>query len=213
MLYLGCGTGRLALPLSRVADEVVAVDDDEAMLEVLRDRTPPELAPRLRIVHADAAALRLDETFGLVALPSSLLNGILDDERRAGVLAAAARHCRDDGEAVLQVLNPYWLARLDAPEAGVIEPRGGGAPIEVRIEPGELEAWEQRRRARLTYRFPDGAVLHDDLDALALTPRELRRSLDRAGLRIVERWGAVPGRQALDVASPTWHLVCSPEHR
>jgi SAM-dependent methyltransferase len=213
VLYVGAGTGRLAVPVAEVTRELVAVDNDPGMLAAFRTRleaTDPALAGRVRLVEADAASLSLVERFGLVVLPSNLLNGITDPAARAAAAKAAAAHCLPDGHVVMQVLNPYWLACDDPSARGRIQPDADAPPIDVAIRRHEFDTWEQRAHATITYRFADGAELVDEIDAIVLYPRELRALVYQAGLKVVDRWGAVPGEDALDVAGGTWHLVCAP---
>jgi SAM-dependent methyltransferase len=213
VLYVGCGTGRLAVPIAEVARELVAVDVDAGMLEAFRSRlaeADDDLAARVRLVEEDAASLSLGERFGLVVLPSNLLNGITDPAARAATARAAATHCLPDGHVVMQVLNPYWLACEDPSARGRIQPDADAPPIDVAIRRHEFDTWEQRAHATITYRFADGAELVDEIDAIVLYPRELRALVYQAGLKVVDRWGAVPGEDPLDVAGGTWHLVCAP---
>jgi SAM-dependent methyltransferase len=210
VLYVGCGTGRLGAPLAEVCDELVGVDHDPEMLAAFRHRVAgdPDLAGRVRLVEADAAELDLGERFGLVVLPSNLLNGIVDPAQRTEVARAAAAHCRDDGRVVLQVLNPYWMACQDPSARGRIHPADGSAPLDVAIRMIGFDPWEQRQRATITYRFADGVELADDIDAVALYPRELRALVFQAGLRIEDRWGSRPGRDDVSTEGGSWHLVC-----
>lgn len=211
VLYLGCGTGRLATPMAAACDLLVGVDRDPAMLAAFDRRLDAESQRRVRLVEGDAADLRLGERFGAVVAPSNLLNGLPDAEARQAVVRTAAEHCLGVGTVVLQVLNPYWLATAgDGPAEGTIAARGGGDDVAVRVDQVEFEPWTQRLRARITYRFADGETLRDPVDAVALFPEELRRLTRDAGLVIVERRGAAPGTQPLGLAGGSWHLVCRP---
>lgn len=211
VLYVGCGTGRLAIPIAEVCDELVAVDRDPEMLRTFAARIEgTELADRIELVESEAAELRVDGRFGLVVLPSSLLNGIHDPAERTAATRAAASSCGPDGRVVLQVLNPYWMAGDDRSARGRISAAEGGESIDVAIRMLGFDAWEQRQQASITYRFADGEELVDEIDAIALYPRELRALAFQAGLDIVERWGAVPGRDELALTGGSWHLVCRP---
>lgn len=213
VLYVGCGTGRLAAPMARACRELVAVDHDPRMLAAFERRleAEPELADRVRLVEADASSLAVEGAFGLVVLPSNLLNGIVDPVARTAAARAAARHCRPDGRVVLQVLNPYWMACDDPSVRGRVHPADGGPPIDVAIRRLGFDPWEQRQRAIITYRFADGEELTDDVDAVALYPRELRALALQADLVIDERWGARPGRDDATTDAGSWHLVCRPQ--
>lgn len=208
VLYVGCGAGRLAIPLAEVCDRLVGVDRDPEMAAASAARLPASLAERVEIVAARLEDLELDRHFGLVVVPSSLLNEIVEPPARLRALTAAARHCHRDGRVVLQVLNPYWLAGEALAVQGTITAADGSSTVRVSISDGSFDVWEQRRRADIRYGFADGEVLVDRLDAVALFPWELRTLVDDAGLEFVEAWGGRPGRDRLDRTGGTWHLVC-----
>lgn len=210
VLYLGCGTGRLALPIAEACELLVGVDVDRGMLEAFAERLAGPLRDRVRLIRGSAAEVDVGERFGLVVLPSNLLNGLVEPDQRAALMRTAAGHCREDGEVVLQVLNPYWMAAQQGGGVGALEPEPGGERVEVSIEELSFDAWEQRQQGTLVYRFPDGSQLTDRVDAVALYPIELRAMASQAGLEIVERRGADPARDALGVPGGTWHLVCRP---
>lgn len=234
VLYLGAGTGRLALPLAEHCRSLVAVERDAAVADVLRRRLAdrPDLADHVLVVESDvrglasgteiarddeAAGARFAGWFGRVLLPSSLLNELLDADDRLAVLRLAAQRCAAEGRVVLQVLNPYWLSDGPPREDGHLQPADGGAPVPVRVSRLESWPWAQRHRLRLVYTLGVAVGPHDvaermtdELDVVALYPNELRALCRRAGLEIVERWGAVPGVSPLDRTGGTWHLVCRP---
>ena len=63
VLELGCGTGRIALPLARDGYDVAAVDFSPAMLDALREKLtdePPDVAARVQVIQADMRRLELD---------------------------------------------------------------------------------------------------------------------------------------------------------
>lgn len=223
VLYLGAGTGRLLLPVAERARSTVAVERRPAVAAVLRERleAEPELAERVIVVEADVRDLAGGEDapapagwFGRVLLPSSLLNELVDPADRLAVLRAAAHRCAHDGRVVLQVLNPYWLVAGPDVEEGALVPAGGGVPMPVVVHRVEQWAWAQRHRLRIVYTLDPGAPgvpaerATDELDVVALFPRELEQLCRRAGLVVEERWGSMPGETVLDRRGGTWHLVC-----
>jgi SAM-dependent methyltransferase len=70
ILDAGCGTGRVAIELSRRGRDVVGVDMDPSMLEVARQK-----APHVPWVEGDLADPRLvfDRTFDVVVLAGNVL--------------------------------------------------------------------------------------------------------------------------------------------
>jgi SAM-dependent methyltransferase len=205
VLELGAGAGRLTAAFLDAGLEVTAVERDPAMLAALRAR----VGARAQVVAADVSALPPLPAAGLVVLPSSLLNELPDAAARRRVLTGAARRCRPDGHVALHLLGPWWLAALNGRTRGTLRPAHGAGDVEVTITAGPFDAWRGRRRARLDYRFADGATLEDHLDAAVVTGDELSTGLTQAGLAIEQRYGAAPPAGPPD-EGPAWHLVCRP---
>lgn len=205
VLELGAGTGRLTAHLAHHA-EVTAVDHDASALRRLADRVKDAAHP-VRSVKADVTTLALDDRFGLVALPVSLVNEIPTLVGRRAVVQVAAAHCRPDGRVAFALLNPLWLL-AGGPSSGTIE---GVAGEQVELDAGHrtVDLWTQHARARLTYRFPDGTTLDDELEAAAVFPAELELLLDAVGLEVTEVWGGVPGEGPPSPDDGSWHVVAA----
>jgi SAM-dependent methyltransferase len=96
VLDAGCGTGRVAIELSRRGYRVVGVDVDEAMLETARVK-----APELAWVRGDLADPRLDfgQTFDVVVMAGNVLIFVPSGSEDQ-VLANAARWLNPGGHLV-----------------------------------------------------------------------------------------------------------------
>lgn len=199
VLELGAGTGRITRRLAEVA-EVVAVDHDASAMAMLPGHVERHVA--------DAGEIDLGRLFGLVALPVALLNELADRTARRRALQAAAAHCRPDGKVALQVLNPFWLM-LGEDSDGIID-GADGTRVQVTADHRPADLWAQRAHADLRYRFADGEVLVDRLEASAVFPEELELLLEGAGLEVVERWGAVPGQDRPSLDDGSWFVVARP---
>lgn len=208
VVELGAGTGRLTAAFLAAGARVTAVDRDPLMVSALREIDGS--AVDLEVVEADVAALADGPPAGLVALPAALLNELPDAAARRAALAGAADRCRHDGMVALHLLSPWWLAGMSGRGVGHLVDADGHEPVDVTIEDRGFSTWTARRQARLTYRFPDGEVLVDDLDAAVVTPGELDGAFVAAGLELVAAYGAVPpaGVGDTDVA---WHLLLRPD--
>ncbi len=57
ILELGCGTGRLLIPLAEAGYRLVGLDYDAGMLEALQARLPATSAERVGLVQADLRAI------------------------------------------------------------------------------------------------------------------------------------------------------------
>lgn len=157
VLYLGIGSGRIAVPLHRAGIDVVGVDAHPGMLARLRERAPD--IPTHQSLLAD---LDLGQRFDLIIGPSSIL---IDD----GNLAAAARHLAPGGRVGMELMNPHWL------EAG--RHRG------VRL----LRRSDGSTTMEVDYRLPDGSVVVQVVNDMQVgpAPEDAEARLDRFGLSLV----------------------------
>lgn len=114
ILEIGCGSGRLLVPLARGGQAVTGVDSSPEMLaraELRLASEPPEVRARTRLVNADVKSLALPEadTYGLIAFGYNTFMHL--DEAGAG---AALKRLRPllagDGRLVIDVANPILLS-------------------------------------------------------------------------------------------------------
>ena len=107
ILELGCGTGRVLIPLARLGYRITGVDASAAMLERARDKVAEEdLTERVTLVEQEMGELELEERFNLAfaALNSFAHLHATDDQLAA--LARIRRHLNPGGLLVLDMFNP-----------------------------------------------------------------------------------------------------------
>jgi len=126
-LYLGIGTGRLAVPLARAGVPLVGVDSHPGMLAHLRRREPTIVTHLARI-----ESLHLAERFERMIAPSNILS-------TTPLLRAAARHLAPGGRLAFELLNPHWLEAGPHPRVRVMEHRQGEVDLELDYETGHTQ--------------------------------------------------------------------------
>jgi SAM-dependent methyltransferase len=114
ILELGCGTGRVLLPLVREGYQVTGVEVSSAMLAVARGKVDAEaLADRATLVQQDMRHLALDDRFNLAfAAINSFLHLSTTDEQLA-TLGRIRLHLNPGGLLVLDLFNPDLDRLLD----------------------------------------------------------------------------------------------------
>lgn len=112
VLELGCGTGRVLLPIARAGIECVGLDTSAAMLEVFARRQPP---PHVRLVQGDMRSFRLESRFPLITAPFRALQHLLDLEAQLEALTNVRRHLTEGGLFAFDVFDPK-LELLAAPD-------------------------------------------------------------------------------------------------
>jgi SAM-dependent methyltransferase len=119
VLEIGCGTGRVLLPIARAGHTAVGVDPSAAMLEVFRAKGLPE---NLTLVCGRAQDLALEQRdFGLATMPFRAFMHLERTEDQLETLRRIRSHLRPDGWLALDVFDPD-LARMAALEESGEQP-------------------------------------------------------------------------------------------
>jgi ubiquinone/menaquinone biosynthesis C-methylase UbiE len=189
VLELGCGTGRLALPLMKSGARVVGVDRSDAMLSRARLKARRAgLGRRARFVRADIRRLpfRSRSGFGLVMAPYGMLQSLTSERDLAATLASVARVIRRDGVFGIDLVPD--LPRWSEYKRRVTQSGSRDARTYLTLR----ETVRQDRRRRLTM-FDQEYVERRDgrrrVHRFALTFRtlsvpQMRTRLEKAGFRI-----------------------------
>lgn len=187
VLDLGCGTGDLALRLSKKC-RVTAIDPAEAMLAIAR-RKPH--ADRITWRQADARSLRLEDRFDLVCLTGHSFQCFLDAGRQLEVLRTIASHLAPEGRFVFDSRNPACPVRK--------ERRLGEVSREYdHKQHGKIVALNQSRYDEATgilsyeniYRVVATGAQHSAGAQIKYTPlNELKNLIASAGLSVVSWYG------------------------
>ena len=108
VLELGCGTGRVSIPIAEAGADVTGLDFSQAMLEVarrkLRRRAPVD--GTLSLLHADMRDFNLDDRFALVIIPFRGFLSLLTVEDQVRTLRAIKGHLAPGGRLAFNVFVP-----------------------------------------------------------------------------------------------------------
>lgn len=112
ILELGCGTGRVALPVARQGATVVGIDRSDAMLDRARRRVRrSRLGSRVQLVRGDIRHLPFpDRLFPLVMAPYGILQSLLVERDLKQTLESVARVLTRQGTFGLELVAdlPAW---------------------------------------------------------------------------------------------------------
>jgi SAM-dependent methyltransferase len=115
VLEVGCGTGRVLLPLAKAGCEVTGVDASAHMLALLRDKLDSErnLAGHARLEQADMRDFRLEpeRPFDLAIVAVKTFAYLLEHADQRRCLQTIAQHLRPGGVLALDLLHPTpdWI--------------------------------------------------------------------------------------------------------
>jgi len=109
VLELGCGTGRIALPLVLAGHRVTGVDVSEAMLRrarVRRKALDPEVAIRLRFSRQDMRSFRFPRRFEAAVVAFSTFNLLPNPVDRGDCLGRLAASLAPGAPLILDLASP-----------------------------------------------------------------------------------------------------------
>lgn len=112
VLELGCGSGRLLLPLARAGINVTGVDNSAPMLARAKAKLAQEATAvqnRVTLLEADMTQLKLGETFGLILIPYNTFMH-LDSKQAVAALKKAHAHLSPIGRLFIDLANPFTIA-------------------------------------------------------------------------------------------------------
>jgi len=206
VLELGCGTGRVFLPLSAHCAHIHGADISEAMVDICRDKLlrAGVSSERATVEVADICRLDLGRRFDLIIAPFRVFQNLETDEQVDALFDVVRRHLAPAGTCVLNVFRPYadeqtqrqrWAARSQE-TLDWERPLGGGRLVAYEcirsVHPTKLICYP-----RLTYRYFEGDALKDeavlDIAMRAYYAGEFEELVAAHGFRVLNRWGGYAG--------------------
>ncbi|MGD9092282.1 MAG: class I SAM-dependent methyltransferase [Anaerolineales bacterium] len=109
VLEVGCGTGRVLIPIARAGIEIAGLDISTHMLAVCRNkllREKEDVQSRVTLVEGDMRQFQLDSQFALVTIPFRPFQHLLTVEDQLSCLRSIWRHLPRGGHFILDIFNP-----------------------------------------------------------------------------------------------------------
>jgi len=195
VVEVGCGTGRILLPIARAGCAITGIDGSKHMLERCRARLsaePPAVQSRVQLVQHDMRDFDLGAKFALIIAPFRVVQHLttIDDQLR--FLATVARHLTPRGRLIFDVFNPRFDAlvgadgveREDTPEQRLPD----GRTLRRTYRVARVRWIDQVSEAELIY-YVDGERYVQAFEMRWYLPAELRNLLARAGFNVREIYG------------------------
>jgi SAM-dependent methyltransferase len=109
ILELGCGTGRLTIPLAKENLNIWGLDLSEPMLEIIKSKIenlPDKYKKNIHISHQNMASFKLENKFGMIFIPFRTFQSLTSSEEQRSCLKAVYEHLNDDGLFIVNVFKP-----------------------------------------------------------------------------------------------------------
>jgi SAM-dependent methyltransferase len=111
VLEMGCGTGRVLLPIAREGIEIHGLDNSAPMLRVLKAHLasePPEVQRKVHLHQGDMRRFRTNKKFALVIIPFRPLQHMHTLPDQLATLTTAAYHLAKKGRLAFDVFYPKY---------------------------------------------------------------------------------------------------------
>ncbi|MFD2369227.1 class I SAM-dependent methyltransferase [Brevibacillus sp. GCM10020057] len=208
VLELGCGTGRISIPLAQAGVDVTGLDLSLEMLERARQKAAAAgVADSLRLLQGDMRNFDLGQTFSLIMIPFRSFLHLLHIHEQMKALTSIRKHLAPGGKFVMNVFVPKIQHFHE--ESEKMSLRGT-----YRLDNGEEVAmWDYTRYdhfqqlsevTRIYERSnADGVMIERVTGRFTLRyiyPAELHHLLRLNGLKVVQRYGTFT-KGAFDASS------------
>jgi SAM-dependent methyltransferase len=210
ILELGCGTGRVAIPLAQRGFRVTGIDRSEAMLQQARLKAAQANA-NVEWLEADVRDLHLDQAFSLIIIPNNTLCHLLDLGDFEACMGCVRRHLAPSGRFAIDVFVPKPALLINrpgerAPFSEYDDPDGRGRIVVT--ESYVYEPHTQIRRVKTHHLIPgEEEEVEGKLDLRMYFPQELDALLKYNGFAIEGKYDSYD-LTPFDAESEKQLIVC-----
>ena len=195
ILEIGCGTGRILLPIARAGGTITGLDNSVRMVARLQEKLGAEIAAvqaRVTVDLHDMLSFDLSKQFALIIAPFRVVQHLTTTDDQLRFLENVARHLAPQGRLIFDVFNPRFdtlvnangTEREDTPEQRL--PDGRTLRRAYRIV--RVRWIDQVSESELVY-YVDGNRYVQAFEMRWYLAAELGHLLARAGFRVREMFG------------------------
>jgi SAM-dependent methyltransferase len=178
LLELGCGTGRLLIPLLSTGVQVSGLDASAVMLELAerkREQLPADLAKRLHLHRGDMSEFELGQQFALILVAFRSFQLLLTPEAQRSCLVCIARHLAPKGRVIINLFDPRYDLLIAGTQKSVSPPRDLIHPVSgnhILVETLERENDPLTQTFKERWRFTEsdsrGALVRQEEEQLQM---------------------------------------------
>jgi SAM-dependent methyltransferase len=214
ILELGCGTGRVLIPLAQAGYQTIGLDYDLSMLKFMRKNIGTQLKHPPQLIASDITEFNFATHFPLIILPCNTFSTLSRDQRML-CLRCVGRHLRKGGIFAISIPNPEVLRRLPSQavaelEDEFIDPKTGN-PVQV------SSSWQRTPRTfNVVWMYdqllPDGKVERFKVKTShqLISVKNYVADIEQVGLMVREIYGDFDRSTYSTVSS---HLILLMTHR
>jgi SAM-dependent methyltransferase len=198
VLELGCGTGRIAIPIAQSGVDIVGLDQSASMLAHARAKAEAA-GVSISWVEADCRTFALGRRFAFIFMAFNSMQHLHDHASLAALFGRVRRHLAPHGRFVFDVFNPSLAILNRVPGQWYVErqyedPDGRGT---ITLEQSAVYD-DAAQVNRITWYFsrPDEKDFRvEQLDVRCFFPQELDLLVQSNGFEVEQKYGNFERKQ------------------
>jgi len=210
VLELGCGTGRVLVPLAQTGAHMHGLDHSPAMLAICRQKLAVTGIDesRARVERRDICEFSLKRHFDLIIAPFRVMQNLESDSQVEGMLECIREHLSPGGTCVLNVFKPKyepeemrrcWIRQGEVTVAELQSPDNRGVRYVYSERWPRMDAERLILYPEIIYRYYENEQLINEsvlqVSMRCWYPSQFEELVTGHGFLIVNRWGGYAGEQ------------------
>ena len=115
ILELGCGTGRVLVPLALEGHQVTGLDFSTAMLTIAQEKVnAAQVSEQVELVQGDIRGFDLASQFAMTIVPINTFMHCYNIDQQLACLGCIRRHLQPGGRLIIDVYHPDLESLLEA---------------------------------------------------------------------------------------------------
>ena len=130
VLEIGCGTGRILLPIKEAGVDIMGLDNSGDMLNILKSRKGGD---KIRLIEGDMRIFSLGEKFSLILIPYNAFLYNLTIKDQIQTLRNIRKHLLPHGRLIINIFDPAqnlsWIDGVPHFQQEFIHPSTGNKVV------------------------------------------------------------------------------------
>ena len=108
VLEIGCGTGRVTIPVAQVGVDIVGIDNSDGLLKIANEKVKniKNIPGNIEFINADMRDFSIDKKFNLVIIPYRAFLHMHSVEDQKKTLINIWNHLAPDGHLMMNMFFP-----------------------------------------------------------------------------------------------------------
>lgn len=213
VLELGCGSGRIGIPIANASIEIDGIDISQPMIDNGRLQARESACNNMQFHLGNFSNFDLNKSYKLIFCATNALQHLWEDEQISSCFESVRRNLAPTGIFLIDIFNPdsnklsrtweqvYVFKEMNTREHGTL----------VVSARSEFDPTNQILRFQLDYRrkLDDAQIKVKDIEMKCLFPDDISQFCMKHGFKIIEKYGNYD-RTPITPNSPKQIIFCTP---